>query len=279
MKSTQVGGLAWVIGTLQYAVCQVLVARAYAGHYSLRDNYISDLGNTACGLFAVPHGVPVEVCSPAHAVMNASFVVIGVLTAVGAVLLRPLWPAGPLATTGTALWVVAGIGKVVVGLVPENADAALHLLGAFNIPLGSVAILLLSAAVGRRAPVLAGFGVVLAVLGLVGTVLSTAGQFAPALHLGLGSGGAERLAGYPGNLWMLVVGLLAAVARGPAIRPEPEHRRGHLVRGGGRDRGGRLLEHEQSRSGNLARECLAVADGEERVLPTVHHEHRERDRG
>jgi hypothetical membrane protein len=212
MRGTQLGGLAWVVGTLQYAACQAVVAAAYVGPYSLHDNYISDLGNTACGPFAVPHGVPMAVCSPAHAVMNASFVAIGVLTIVGAVLLRPLWPAGRLATAGVVLWVVAGLGKIVVGLVPENADAGLHLVGAFNIPLGSVAILLLSLAVRRTAPGLARFGVVLAALGLLGTVLSTAGQFAPALYLGLGVGGAERLAGYPGNLWVLVVGVLA-VAR------------------------------------------------------------------
>lgn len=220
MRGTAVGGLAWVVGCLQYAVCQVVVAGAYVGPYSLRDNYISDLGNTACGPFAV-HGPPMQVCSPAHAVMNASFVAIGVLTVVGAVLLRPFWPTGKLAATGVALWVVAGLGKIVVGLVPENTDAALHLLGAFNIPLGSVAILLLSLAVRRSAPPLATLGVVLAVLGLVGTVLSTAGQFDPALYLGLGVGGAERLAGYPGNLWMLVIGVLAVSARRAAVPTRP----------------------------------------------------------
>jgi hypothetical protein len=65
----------------------------------------------------------------------------------------------------------------------------------------------------RSAPPLAALGVVLAVLGLVGTVLSTAGQFAPPLYLGLGVGGAERLAAYPGNLRVLVIGLLAMGAR------------------------------------------------------------------
>ena len=88
--SVLVGGLAWVVGTLQYAICQLIVARAYAGTYSLHDNYISDLGNTACGPFAVPHGVPMDVCSPEHALMNTSFVAIGILTVAGALLLRPM---------------------------------------------------------------------------------------------------------------------------------------------------------------------------------------------
>jgi hypothetical membrane protein len=207
--SLVVGGLAWVLGNLQYIVCQIVAAAAWTIPYSLHNNFISDLGNTMCGPFAVPHGAPIEVCSPEHAVMNASFVTIGILTMVGAVLLRRFWPSGGLATAGTVLWVVAGLGKIVVGLVPENADTGLHLLGAFNIPIGSVAILLLSFAVRRVAPRLTAAGVVLAVLGLVGTILSTAGQFSPALYLGLGVGGSERLAGYPGNLWMLIVGVLA----------------------------------------------------------------------
>lgn len=211
--SVLVGGLAWVVGTLQYFISQIVVAGAWPIPYSLHNNFISDLGNTVCGPFAVPHGLPIEVCSPEHAVMNASFVTAGILTLVGAILLRPFWPQGKLATTGVVLWVVAGLGKIVVGLVPENTDAALHLLGAFNIPVGSVAILLLSIAIRRASGALAATGVVLAVLGLVGTVLSTAGQFSSALYLGLGVGGSERLAGYPSNLWMLIIGGLALVPR------------------------------------------------------------------
>jgi hypothetical protein len=113
--------------------------------------------------------------------MNAPFVGIGVLTIVGALLLRPVWPAGRLATAGVVLWVVAGLGKIVVGLVPEHADAGLHQLGAFNIPMGSIAILLPSIAVRRTAPSLAGVGVALAGPGLLGTVLSAAGQLSPGL--------------------------------------------------------------------------------------------------
>jgi hypothetical protein len=48
---------------------------------------------------------------------------------------------------------------------------------------------------------------VVAVIGLAGTIVSTAGQYAgsPA-YLGLGAGGAERLASYPGSLWIPAAG-------------------------------------------------------------------------
>jgi NAD(P)-dependent dehydrogenase (short-subunit alcohol dehydrogenase family) len=88
------GGLVWALGTLQYFVCQIVVAAAWPTPYSLHNNFISDLGNTMCGPFAVSHGVPIEVCSPEHAVMNASFVTAGILTMAGAVLLRRFWPSG-----------------------------------------------------------------------------------------------------------------------------------------------------------------------------------------
>jgi hypothetical membrane protein len=144
--------------------------------------------------------------------MNGSFVVAGILTFAGAALLREWWPAGRLARVAWYLWLVAGVGKIVVGLAPENTDIGLHLLGAVNIPLGSVAILLFSVAIRRAAPGFAILGIVLAILGLLGTVLSTAGQYAgPALFLGLGVGGTERLGGYPGNLWVLLVGVLAVM--------------------------------------------------------------------
>jgi hypothetical protein len=47
------------------------------------------------------------------------------------------------------------------------------------------------------------------VAGLVGSVLSAGGQYAGSLYLGLGAGGAERLASYPGSLWMLIIGVIA----------------------------------------------------------------------
>ena len=59
---------------------------------------------------------------------------------------------------------------------------------------------------------LAAIGIVVAVVGLAGSFLSTAGQYAgSSLYLGLGVGGAERLASYPGTLWMLMMGITAMV--------------------------------------------------------------------
>jgi hypothetical membrane protein len=205
-----VGGACWAVGVVQYVVAQLVAAAAWTRPYSLKNNYISDLGNTACGMFHVPHGTPYYVCSPDHGLMNASFAVIGVLTIAGALLLRRIWPAGHLARWALGLWILSGLGKIIVGLVPENTHIGLHLLGALNVPLGSVAILLLSLAIRRTSRTLSTIGIVIAVVGLAGSVLSTGGEFAgSSLYLGLGVGGAERLASYPGSLWMLLIGIIA----------------------------------------------------------------------
>jgi hypothetical membrane protein len=204
------GGLCWTVGVVQYAVAQIVAAAAWTRPYSLKNNYISDLGNTACGMFHVPHGTPYYVCSPDHGLMNAAFVIFGVLTIAGAVLLRRIWPAGHLARWALILWILAGLGKIIVGLVPENTRIGLHLLGALNDPLISVAILLVSLAIRRTSHTIAVIGIVVAVVGLVGTVLSTGGEFAgTSANLGLGVGGAERLASYPGSLWLLMIGIIA----------------------------------------------------------------------
>ena len=136
------GGACWAVGVVQYAAAQVVAAGAWTRPYSLKNNYISDLGNTACGMFHVPHGTPYYVCSPSHAVMNASFIIFGVLTIAGALLLRRIWPAGRLARWALILWVLSGLGKIIVGIVPENTHIGLHLIGALNVPVESVAILL-----------------------------------------------------------------------------------------------------------------------------------------
>jgi len=211
------GGAAWILATLQYAVAQVVVAAAWHHPpYSWLGNYISDLGNTACGRFTVPHGTPAYVCSPLHSAMNASFIIAGILTIAGAVLLPRFWPRSRGATVALVLWIITGLGKIVVGLVPENTNISLHLLAAFNIPVGCVAILLLSLPARQASRAVSVAGIAAAVVGLAATALSTAAEFASSssLDLGLRAGGMERVADYPGSLWILMIGIIAVLSAG-----------------------------------------------------------------
>jgi hypothetical membrane protein len=213
-RQVMLGGSLWMLSTLQFGIAQVVAASAWNPPYNWMANYISDLGNSACGQFALPHSPSSYVCSPLHTVMNVSFIVSGILTIAGAVLLRRIWPAGRVAATALVLLVVTGLGKILVGVFPENTDISLHLLGALNIPIESISILLLSLEIIRTRPGLALIGLGAAGLGLVGTALGTAGEVVgPGVYLGLGVGGMERVADYSGSLWMLLIGALVVTSQ------------------------------------------------------------------
>jgi hypothetical membrane protein len=213
------GGAALIVATAQFAIAQLVAAAAWNPPYNWSTNVISDLGNTACGPFAI-HGAPTYVCSPRHAVMNTSFVVAGVLLILGTTLLWRLWPARRMTTVALVLWLIAGMGKIIVGFVPENTNASLHTLGATNIIVSGVAILLLSLAVRRQNPALARAGLTIAIVSLAASFLWTVAQSGrSALYLGLGAGGMERLADYPTDIWLVLVGIIAVFSTSEQAAP------------------------------------------------------------
>jgi hypothetical membrane protein len=140
----------------------------------------------------------------------ASFILPGLLIIAGTLSLWTFWSTRKIAVAAQVLWLIGGAGKMVVGLVPENTDIGLHTAAAINIPVGDIAVLLLSIATFRQRRRLAVTGILVFVLLLVALSLSIAAQFGrPDLLLGLGTGGMERLSGYPANLWLLMAGILA----------------------------------------------------------------------
>ena len=150
--------------------------------------------------------------------MNASFILSGLLLIAGTLLLWMFWSPRKIAIFAQVLWLIAGVGKVVVGLVPENTDIGLHTSAALNIPVGNVATLLLSIAIFRQHRTLALTGIFVFAVSLIALSLSIAAQFdRPDLLLGLGAGGMERLSGYPTNFWLLMAGILALAN---TIRPQ-----------------------------------------------------------
>src|SRR6201996_8352267 len=119
MTSRRWGGALWV-GCLQFFAVEAIAAAGFAGSYSYRRNYISDLGALSCG----------ENCSPLHALMNTSFVLQGVLIFVGAVVVWPLLARGALSQLALGLVAASGFGVALVGLAPEDFTPGWHYLGA-----------------------------------------------------------------------------------------------------------------------------------------------------
>ncbi|QYC41999.1 hypothetical protein Nocox_21975 [Nonomuraea coxensis DSM 45129] len=217
-RGVRIGAVCW-IAALHNLVVELLVAAAWPSPYSFARNAISDLGNTACGPFEQIDGSTLQVCSPLHWLMNGSFVAYGLLVVAGAVLTRRAWPARRSATAGLVLLAVSGAGVIVVGLVPENADLALHSVPALiGFVAQNAAMVALGVATTRSAPWLSRFSVACGAAGLAATVLLLVG-----IDLGLGSGGMERVAANPLTLWLLVTGLWllrhGTAGRGTATSP------------------------------------------------------------
>ena len=112
---------------VQFFIAQAIVQLGWTTPFSLRENFISDLGNTTCGPY--PLDSAMYVCSPWHAWMNASFVLFGAQIIAGTILFFRSAPFSLARTLGWALIFLAGPGVILVGLYPENESIELHRLG------------------------------------------------------------------------------------------------------------------------------------------------------
>jgi hypothetical membrane protein len=138
--------------------------------------------------------------------MNASFVIVGVTMAAGALLTRRAFEPGRRSGLAVLLFVAAGAGVIVVGLYPENENAANHLIGAgVNFVCGNAALILFGLAVppSLRRPWLRPVSVMAGLAGLIAT-----GLIASHRDLGLGPGTIERVAAYMISLWQIVAGFV-----------------------------------------------------------------------
>lgn len=125
-------GLWLAIGAI-YLVTEGLAASAFIPSYSYAHNYISELGIEECGQIFMARAV----CSPLHGLINAGFVIQGLLFAAAAVVVaRCITSRVPYALVGVA--VAHGIGIVLVGFFHDSAAAQInaimqeyHVLGAF----------------------------------------------------------------------------------------------------------------------------------------------------
>ena len=198
------GARVWLVGALQFVAAMVVTQLAWTTPYSLSANYISDLGNTACGTFASRY-----VCSPWHLVFDVSVVVLGVLTLLGVLLLPTAFPTRRSRSIGLGLFVIAGIGSVGVGLSPENVNLTVHSLSALLAFAGSALAMIVLGFAMLRDTRWAGYRAYSVLSGLVSLV--ALGLFAAGANRwgGLwstwGIGGMERTIVAPVLLWTIVV--------------------------------------------------------------------------
>jgi hypothetical membrane protein len=191
------GPLFWVV-SVQYFIVQWVVASRWPVNFSVSSNPISDLGNTACAIYSGRN-----VCSPLFALMNASFITLGITMIVGSVLIYHEFKQEDVGSAaGFGGMAIAGLGGILIGLFPENTIYPIHLAGTFAaIGVGSLGMLLLGGSL-ELPKGLRYFTIISSLVSLIGLTLVTTKIF-----LGIGYGGMERVAAYPQTIWLIVFGM------------------------------------------------------------------------
>lgn len=191
-----IGPAFWTV-SIQYFVTMAIIAAAWTNHYSLINNTISDLGNTACGIY-----VDRFVCSPGYSWMNASFVILGATMIAGSTLIYQEFKKSAGSLIGFTFMALAGLGTILVGVFPENTVESLHILGAtLAFLIGNLGLVIL----GLSLDLPRIFRYYTLISGVV--ALAALGLFVSHNYLGIGIGGMERLAGHPQTIWLITFGL------------------------------------------------------------------------
>ena len=119
----------WLAAAVVYLASELATALAFSPRYSYAHNYISDLGVTVCGTIFDGRSI----CSPLHALMNAGFVIQGVLFFSAAL---AIFRSTATASAFVAVSALNGIGNILLASFPENAPGqftvslSYHVLGA-----------------------------------------------------------------------------------------------------------------------------------------------------
>ena len=196
-------GPAFYIASIQYFITMAVAAMAWATHYSFLQNTISDLGNTACSIYSGRY-----VCSPLHVWMNASFILLGLTMVIGSTLIYYEFRKSYGSYIGFSFMALAGIGTIIVGLVPENSISSLHILGA-SLPfvIGNLGLIFLGLTLDIPES-LRYYTLSSGVVSLSAFVL-----FITHNYLGIGIGGMERLTAHPQTIWLIVFGIYTSKNR------------------------------------------------------------------
>lgn len=196
-RHPRLGPYLW-IWNIHYFFVQMIVFKYWRGsQFSWLANPISDLGNTACGPYADR-----LVCSPLHSVMNLSFIVLGLATALGSILIYQKFQRSTVTKLGFGLLVISGLATMLVGIFPENTISAIHGYSAFTtFVVGNLALILLGVAL----PLVRWLKIYTIASGVV--ALTALALFVANIRLGIGFGGMERLVAYPQTIWLIVFGI------------------------------------------------------------------------
>ena len=191
VRARQAGAVV-LLASLQFIVAMIVVQLKYPG-YSDLTNYISDLGGHH---------------SPWAIVFDASAIVLGLLTLLGAYLLLSAFNRRLSRILGLGFLAIAGVGAILVGVFPEYSTALgghAHTIAADLAFIASgLALINLPGAMLRdtRWEGYRAFTFLMGIITLLAIVLFATGKWGP-----LGPGGLERIVVAPVLLWAIVIGI------------------------------------------------------------------------
>lgn len=211
----RVGALFWMLG-IQYYISEWYAGRAYRPHYNYLTDYMSVLGKIVCDS---------AVCSPRHQLMNASFIVEGLIFFLGMILLRNRLPRNAAARFGEVYVCISNLSLFGLGIFTEERIRVHKFFAICHIVLGALGMLMMSAGYMNRArrKVLAILLHIngLAVLGSIALLMAT-GYFSS-----IPEGLIERVSAYSVTDWMIIMGFVIffrslRVPESPAKAPVAE---------------------------------------------------------
>jgi hypothetical membrane protein len=204
VRRVRIGGLALLVGSVQFVVAMAVTQFGWTTPYSLLTNYISDLGAAHCGYWTGTD--PRYICSPWHVVFDTSIVLLGLLTIAAALLIYRAFRDNRVTILGLILFALTGAGAIGVGLSPEDVDLRVHTLSALlAFAAGNSSLLVLGVSIWRDARWHRAFGGLSLAAGLTGwtaLVLFVIDRWGA-----LGPGGMERIVVAPVLLWAAVIGV------------------------------------------------------------------------
>lgn len=201
------GCVLWIL-TIQFLIMQFIVQSSWTTPFSLRKNFISDLGAVHSGEFPPHFGSFIN--SPNHALMNASFMVFGFCIALGAFLIGRNNPAKFVRPTVIS-FIIAGVGVILVGNFPEDTVIAMHGLGALMQVFGcGVGFILVGLIVKPKFKFFSMLSIIAGVVSVAAFIIMAVISVKSAPSLGSDLGTWERISIWLEPIWFVVAGLILA---------------------------------------------------------------------
>ncbi len=167
-------GIFAFLGTFQFIIIMIIAEAKYP-EYSVRNNYISDLG-----------------VGSTASIFNTSIIIFGILIVITSYLVYK----GFNAKLFPSLMFIAGAGAALVGVFPENSPYNIHTIVSFiTFFFGSLAVI---SSFKLQKPLMSYISLIVGLISFISLILYVSG-----ITLGIGFGGLERMIAYPILLWTL----------------------------------------------------------------------------